>query len=96
MYYTYVLQSSKDSQFYTGFTKDLKLFNRVNLDRALASGREIMVFALDLELRVSIRVFCVDPCPKVFGGRVMGSKKAHSDTAHSWKARRRGSGNITE
>jgi putative endonuclease len=25
MYYTYVLQSSKDSQFYTGFTKDLKL-----------------------------------------------------------------------
>ena len=25
MYYTYVLQSSKDSQFYVGFTKDLKL-----------------------------------------------------------------------
>jgi len=25
MYYSYVLQSSKDSQFYTGFTKDLKL-----------------------------------------------------------------------
>jgi putative endonuclease len=25
MYYNYVLQSSKDSQFYTGFTKDLKL-----------------------------------------------------------------------
>jgi hypothetical protein len=48
-----------------------------------------MVFALDLELRVSIRVFCVDPCPNVFGGMVMGSKKAHSDTAHSWKARER-------
>ena len=25
MYYTYLLQSSKDKQFYTGFTKDLKL-----------------------------------------------------------------------
>jgi putative endonuclease len=25
MYYTYVLQSAKDKQFYTGFTKDLKL-----------------------------------------------------------------------
>ncbi len=25
MYYTYVLQSKKDSQFYVGFTKDLKL-----------------------------------------------------------------------
>ena len=25
MYYTYVLHSSKDSQFYVGFTKDLKL-----------------------------------------------------------------------
>ena len=24
MYYTYVLQSSKDNQFYTGFTGDLK------------------------------------------------------------------------
>ena len=25
MYYTYVLQSQKDGNFYTGFTKDLKL-----------------------------------------------------------------------
>ena len=25
MYYTYVLQSEKDSEFYIGFTKDLKL-----------------------------------------------------------------------
>ena len=25
MYYTYVLQSEVDSQFYTGYTKDLKL-----------------------------------------------------------------------
>ncbi len=25
MYYTYVLQSQKDKQFYTGFTEDLKL-----------------------------------------------------------------------
>jgi putative endonuclease len=25
MYYTYVLMSKKDTQFYTGFTKDLKL-----------------------------------------------------------------------
>ena len=25
MYYTYVLQSEKDGQFYVGFTKDLKL-----------------------------------------------------------------------
>ncbi len=25
MYYTYVLQSEKDAQFYVGFTKDLKL-----------------------------------------------------------------------
>ena len=25
MYYTYVLQSLKDKQFYTGFTQDLKL-----------------------------------------------------------------------
>jgi len=25
MYYTYVLQSSKDKQFYTGFTENLKL-----------------------------------------------------------------------
>jgi putative endonuclease len=25
MYYTYVMQSSKDSKFYVGFTKDLKL-----------------------------------------------------------------------
>ena len=25
MYYTYVLQSTKDMKFYTGFTKDLKL-----------------------------------------------------------------------
>jgi len=25
MYYTYVLQSEKDTQFYVGFTKDLKL-----------------------------------------------------------------------
>jgi len=25
MFYTYVLQSSKDKHFYTGFTKDLKL-----------------------------------------------------------------------
>ena len=25
MYYTYLLQSAKDKQFYTGFTKDLKL-----------------------------------------------------------------------
>ena len=25
MYYTYVLQSTKDKNFYTGFTKDLKL-----------------------------------------------------------------------
>ena len=25
MYYTYVLQSEKDSGFYVGFTKDLKL-----------------------------------------------------------------------
>ena len=25
MYYTYILQSAKDKQFYTGFTKDLKL-----------------------------------------------------------------------
>ena len=25
MYYTYVLQSRKDGQFYTGFTQDLKL-----------------------------------------------------------------------
>ncbi len=25
MYYTYVLMSKKDMQFYTGFTKDLKL-----------------------------------------------------------------------
>ena len=25
MYYTYVLQSKKDMDFYTGFTKDLKL-----------------------------------------------------------------------
>lgn len=25
MYYTYILQSQKDSKFYTGYTKDLKL-----------------------------------------------------------------------
>jgi len=25
MYYTYILESLKDSKFYTGFTKDLKL-----------------------------------------------------------------------
>ena len=25
MYYTYVLQSEKDSKFYTGFTQNLKL-----------------------------------------------------------------------
>ena len=25
MFYTYVLQSSKDGKFYTGFTKDLKI-----------------------------------------------------------------------
>jgi len=25
MYYTYVLQSKKDQEFYTGYTKDLKL-----------------------------------------------------------------------
>ncbi len=25
MYYTYVLQSTKDNDFYTGFTKNLKL-----------------------------------------------------------------------
>ena len=25
MYYTYILQSAQDKQFYTGFTKDLKL-----------------------------------------------------------------------
>ena len=25
MYYTYVLQSNKDGNFYVGFTKDLKL-----------------------------------------------------------------------
>ncbi len=31
MYYTYVLQSMKDMDFYTGFTKDLKLrFDRHN------------------------------------------------------------------
>ena len=30
MYYTYVLQSQIDGNFYTGYTKDLKLFNRVN------------------------------------------------------------------
>ena len=30
MYYTYVLQIKQDGKFYTGFTKNLKLFNRVN------------------------------------------------------------------
>jgi len=30
MLYTYVLQSEKDDKFYVGFTKDLKLLNRVD------------------------------------------------------------------
>ncbi|MFZ2970628.1 MAG: GIY-YIG nuclease family protein [Minisyncoccia bacterium] len=29
MYYVYILQSKKDRKFYTGYTKNLKLFNRV-------------------------------------------------------------------
>ncbi len=29
MYYVYVLRSSKDNKNYVGYTKNLKLFNRV-------------------------------------------------------------------
>ena len=44
MFYTYVLYSKKDGNFYTGFTKDLKLFNRVKIIRTVALKSELVAW----------------------------------------------------
>ena len=40
MFYTYVLQSLKDNQFYAGFTKNLKLRFEQHLEGRVESTRE--------------------------------------------------------
>lgn len=40
MYYTYILQSKKDGNFYTGFTKDLKLRFEKHQEGRVASTKD--------------------------------------------------------
>jgi len=55
MYYTYVLQSLKDNQFYAGFTKNLKLRFEHHSKGRIESTRQ----------RRSLKVIYYEACPHV-------------------------------
>ena len=46
MYYTYILQSNKDKQFYTGYTNDLKKMLKLHNDGKVASTKKRLPVAL--------------------------------------------------
>ena len=46
MYYTYILQSNKDKQFYTGYTNDLKGRLKLHNDGKVASTKKRLPVAL--------------------------------------------------
>ena len=46
MYYTYILQSNKDKQFYTGYTNDLKKRLKLHNDGKVASTKKRLPVAL--------------------------------------------------